>query len=63
MHRIVVLCNRIAGTRRFLALTFGVILANALVIGLQTYDKVEAESWGRCSTSSTRSSWPSSSSS
>ncbi len=43
MHRIVLLCNRIAGTRRFLALTFAVILANALVIGLQTYDKVEAE--------------------
>jgi len=45
MHRIVVLCNRIAGTRRFIALTFAVILLNALVIGLQTYDSVE-ESWG-----------------
>lgn len=41
MRRIVLLCNRIAGTRRFLALTFAVILANAFVIGLQTYDKVE----------------------
>ncbi len=46
MHRIVLLCNRIANTRRFLALTFAVILANALVIGLQTYDKVEAEAGG-----------------
>jgi voltage-gated sodium channel len=45
MHRVVVLCNRIAGTRRFLALTFGVILINALVIGLQTYDSL-AKSWG-----------------
>ena len=43
MGHVVRLCRRIAGTRRFLALTFGVILANALVIGLQTYDKVEAE--------------------
>jgi len=46
MHRIVLLCGRIAATRRFLALTFGVILANALVIGLQTYDKLEAEAGG-----------------
>jgi voltage-gated sodium channel len=37
------LCQRIAGTRRFLALTFAVILANALVIGLQTYDEVEKD--------------------
>ncbi len=45
MHRVVALCRRIAGTRRFLALTFSVILANALVIGIQTYEKAE-ESWG-----------------
>ena len=43
MQRVVRLCQRIAGTRRFLALTFAVILANAVVIGLQTYDKVEQE--------------------
>jgi voltage-gated sodium channel len=43
MRRIVRLCRRIAGTRRFLALTFAVILANAVVIGLQTYDSVERE--------------------
>lgn len=37
------LCNRVAGTRRFLAITFGAILLNGLVIGLQTYDSLERE--------------------
>ena len=43
MRFVVRLCRRIAGTRRFLALTFAVIAVNALVIGLQTYEGVEAE--------------------
>jgi len=41
VRRVVVLCGRISGSSRFQALTFAAILANALVIGLQTYGSVE----------------------
>jgi len=50
VRRIVVLCGRISGSSRFQALTFAAILANALVIGLQTYGSVE-RAHGPCSTS------------
>jgi voltage-gated sodium channel len=36
-------CAQIAGSGRFQAVILAVILANAIVLGLQTYDEIEAE--------------------
>ena len=41
MGRLVLICARIAGSARFQVVTFAAILANGLVIGLQTYDSFE----------------------
>ena len=41
LSRLVARCAVISESRRFLALTFSAILANGLVIGLQTYDSFE----------------------
>ena len=43
MSRLVEICARIAGSKRFEALTFGVILLNAIVLGFETYDAVDRE--------------------
>lgn len=43
MRRLVELCARIASDKRFETLTFGVILLNAVVLGLETYDHVERD--------------------
>jgi voltage-gated sodium channel len=40
MRRFVQLCARIAGDRRFETLTFAVIVLNALVLGVETYEDV-----------------------
>lgn len=41
MSKLVGICARIAASARFQVLTFAAILANGLVIGLQTYDSLE----------------------
>ena len=38
-------CVRIAGSKRFQLTIFGVIVLNAIVLGLDTYDSVD-ERWG-----------------
>jgi len=43
MGRLVLICSRIASSARFQAVTFAAILANGLVIGLQTYDSFERD--------------------
>lgn len=45
-RRFVGACARLAGDRRFEAFTMGVILLNAIVLGLETYGGIEAR-WGR----------------
>jgi voltage-gated sodium channel len=39
-------CARVAESRRFQGLIFGVILVNAIVLGLETYDALDAEIGG-----------------
>jgi voltage-gated sodium channel len=46
MRRIVELCARVAASNRFETFTFGVILLNAIVLGLETYDAVDDEYGG-----------------
>lgn len=41
LHRLVALCARISASARFQALTFAAILANGLVLGMQTYEGFE----------------------
>jgi voltage-gated sodium channel len=45
MSRIQPVCERIAGARRFQLFIFGVILLNAVVLGLDTYESIHRE-WG-----------------
>jgi voltage-gated sodium channel len=45
MSRIQPFCERIAGARRFQLFIFGVILLNAVVLGLDTYESIHEE-WG-----------------
>lgn len=45
MSRIQARCQRIAGARRFQLFIFGVILVNAVVLGLDTYESIN-ERWG-----------------
>jgi voltage-gated sodium channel len=40
------ICSRIAGSSRFQGLIFGVIVFNALVLGLETYDAIDAAAGG-----------------
>ncbi len=40
------ICSRIAGSSRFQGLIFGVIVFNALVLGLETYDGIDAAAGG-----------------
>ena len=50
LGRLVAACQAIAGSSRFQALIIGVILANALVLGLETYDTLEDEIGGLLNT-------------
>jgi len=45
-NRFVAACARLTGDRRFEAFTMGMILLNAIVLGLETYNGIEAR-WGR----------------
>jgi hypothetical protein len=40
------ICSQIAGSSRFQGLIFGVIVFNALVLGLETYDGIDAAAGG-----------------
>ena len=46
LGRLVTACQAIAGSSRFQAVIIGVILANALVLGLETYDTIDDEIGG-----------------
>jgi voltage-gated sodium channel len=50
MRRVAEHCERIAGDKRFELLTFAVILLNALVLGIETYDDVARDHGGLLST-------------